>query len=318
MLTAGLLMPRCGEFVADDEDAKVATLSTESIASPSQSPAGAAVSCASCGAPLAPDQRYCLECGERLVPMSSVLQGPAPSSATPHSAAASSSGGAPVPPASVPPAGPPQRGNTLNVIAGVGVLLLAMGVGVLIGRSGSAKQAPAPAPVIIASPTSTAGTGTTTPSEASFTGDWPSGTSGYTVQLQTLPQSGTTVSAVESAKSAASGKGAKAVGALKSEEFSSLTAGSYVIYAGVDHKKSEAEKALAGLKKSFPDAKVIKVSNGGSSSTPESSEPPTTSPGGVGESESKPAPPTVLNKLKGAHGKSYEEKSKDLPDVVED
>jgi hypothetical protein len=190
-----------------------------------------------------------------------------------------------------------------------------MGVGVLIGRSSSPKQSAAPAQVIsVASPAATGAA--STPSEATFTGDWPSGTSGYTVQLQTLPQTGTSVSAVESAKSAASAKGAKAVGALKSEEFSSLSAGSYVIYAGVDHKRSEAEKALAGLKKSFPGAKVIKVANGSSSSAKES-EPPTSSPGGVGESENKPAPPSVLNKLKGVKGKSYEEKSKDLPDVVE-
>jgi len=194
------------------------------------------------------------------------------------------------------------------------VLLLAMGVGVLIGRSGASKQGALPAQVIsVASPTATGAT--TTPSgEASFTGDWPSGTSGYTVQLQTLPQSGTAVSAVESAKSAASAKGAKTVGALKSEEFSSLSAGSYVIYSGVYNKKPEAEKALAGLKKSFPGAKVIKVSDGGSGSA---TEPPTTSKGGVGESESKPAPPSVLNKLKGTKGKSYEEQSKSLPNVVE-
>jgi hypothetical protein len=251
--------------------------------------------------------------------MSSVLQAGAPPREPQPTGAASSPYGAPHTPASAAPsATPPQRSSTLTVIAGVGVLLLAMGVGVLIGRSGSSKQSPAPAQVIsVSAPTSTGAAGSA-PSEASFTGDWPSGTSGYTVQLQTLTQSGTTVSAVESAKSAASAKGAKAVGALKSEEFSSLTAGSYVIYAGVDHKKSEAEKALAGLKKSFPGAKVIEVSNGGSSSASESSEPPTTSPGGVGESESKPAPPSVLNKLKGAKGKSYEEKSKDLPDVVED
>ncbi len=69
-----------------------------------------------------------------------------------------------------------------------------------------------------------ASTPTTAPSSAaaaaSFTGDWPSGTSGYTVQLQTLPQSRTQVSAVEAAKAAATAKGAKSVGALKSEEFS--------------------------------------------------------------------------------------------------
>jgi hypothetical protein len=246
--------------------------------------------------------------------MSSVLQG------EPRQRDESRAAAAALPPAPPAGAGAPSalgapRNNTLTVIAGVGVLLLAMGVGVLIGRAGASKQSPAPAQVItVASPTTT---GTTTGSgEASFAGDWPSGTSGYTVQLQTLPQSGTAVSAVEAAKSAASAKGAKAVGALKSEEFSSLTAGSYVIYSGVDHKKSEAEKSLSALKKSFPGAKVIKVSNAESSSS--TSEPPSTSPGGVGESENKPAPPSVLDKLKGAKGKSYEEKSKELPDVVED
>jgi hypothetical protein len=202
------------------------------------------------------------------------------------------------------------------VIAGVGVLLLAMGVGVLIGRSGAPKQASAPPQVItVASATPATGAATTAPTEASFTGDWPPGKSGYTVQLQTLPQSGTAVSAVESAKSAASAKGAKAVGALKSEEFSSLSSGSYVIYSGIFNKKPEAERALASLKKSFPGAKVIKVANSGASST---AEPPTSSPGGVGESENHPAPSTVLKSLKGTKGKSYEEKSKNLPDVVED
>jgi hypothetical protein len=209
----------------------------------------------------------------------------------------------------------PSRNNTLSVIAGVGVLLLAMGVGVLIGRSGAGKQSPAPAQVVsIAS--APADTATTPAAEASFTSDWPTGTNGYTVQLQTLSQAGTTVSAVEAAKTAATAKGAKGVGALESEEFSSLSAGSYVLYAGVDHKKSEAEKALASLKKSFPGAKVVKVANGGSSSAREGASSAGASKGGVGNSESKPAPPSVLESLKNTKGKSYEEKSKNLPDVV--
>jgi hypothetical protein len=252
----------------------------------------------------------------RCVPMSSVLQGEPPSG---HETPAAPSAPAPAPLAPTAPAGAgaPQRNGTLTVIAGVGVLLLAMGVGVLIGRSGSSKQPAAPTQVITLATPASAGASAASAGEASFTSSWPSATSGYTVQLQTLPQPGTAVSAVEAAKSAASAKGAKAVGALKSEEFSSLSAGSYVIYAGVDHKKSEAEKALAGLKKGFPGAKVIRVSNGGSSSSAGGSEPSTTSPGGVGESESKPAPPSVLNKLKGTKGKSYDETSTNLPDVVE-
>ena len=205
------------------------------------------------------------------------------------------------------------RNNTLTVIAGVGVLLLAMGVGVLIGRSSTGKQGAAPAQTIsIAGNPTAAGSGAA--GEAAFTGDWPSGTKGFTVQLQTLPQSGTTASAVEAAKSAASAKGAKAVGALKSDEFSSLSAGSYILYAGVYHKRAEAERALAGLKKSFPSASVVEVSNGSSSSS-EGAKPAS---GGSGSNIEHPAPPSVLPGPKsGGSGKSYEERSKNLPNVVE-
>jgi hypothetical protein len=296
-------------------------VSTESIASP-PSTVGAAERCARCGAALAGDQRYCLECGERRTPMSSVLAG-GPAGGPPSGAAS------PPTPASAPPSVPngpaladgAGRGNAVTVIAGVGVLLLAMGVGVLIGRSSASKPSAAPAQVIsIASgpatgtPTSSSGAS----SASTFTDDWPAGTSGYTVQLQTLPQASTQASAVEAAKSAASAKGAKGVGALKSEDFSSLTAGNYVIYSGVDHKKAEAEKALTHLKKSFPGASVIKVANGGAGSSAGSGAAGSSSGGsGVGSSESHPAPPSVVESLKTTKGKSYEEKSKNLPDVIE-
>jgi hypothetical protein len=217
-----------------------------------------------------------------------------------------------------PAAGAEQRANTTAVIAGVGVLLLAMGVGILIGRSGDAKQVaaePAQQVVTVAGPAS-AGTDTTATGEATFSDDWPTGTSGYTVQLQTLPQTGTTVSAVEAAKTAATGKGAKAVGALKSEDFTSLTAGDYVIYSGVYHEKGEAEKQLGGLRHGFPGARVIAVSNGSSSASSPSGSQTGGASGGVGSSESKPAPASVLEGLNKAKGKSYEEKSKNLPDVV--
>jgi len=247
--------------------------------------------------------------------MSSVLQGEQPLGAD---AGAAKPPVPPTPPlATTPPGGgPPPRNTALTVIAGVGVLLLAMGVGVLIGRSGSSKQATVPAQVItVAGPVSPGAT-TSPASEATFTSSWPSATSGYTVQLQTLAQPGTTVSTVEAAKAAASAKGAKAVGALSSEEFSSLTAGSYVIYSGVYHTQVEAQKALAGVKKSFPSAKAIRVANTGSGSSGGGSGSSSPS-GGGGSSESHPAPATVLKSLKGAKGKSYEEKSKSLPDVVE-
>lgn len=87
--------------------------------------------CASCGAPLAVDQRYCLRCGQRrgdprlpfmdaVVLMDAVQrtqQGPPP-----------------------PPPAKKRRGGispNAALITGIGVLLLALGLGVLIGRSGS-------------------------------------------------------------------------------------------------------------------------------------------------------------------------------------
>jgi hypothetical protein len=272
-----------------------------------------AASCPACAAAVATDQRYCLHCGARLTPMSSVLrEGPR----------GGEQGGVPptgrgMAPASPPPAlasgvpGSPAaldtRSPTLNTIAGVGVLLLAMGVGVLIGRSSGSTKAGAATPQVIS--VASAPTSTNPAAEPTFNDDWPSEKTGFTVQLEALSQSGTKVSAVESAKSAATAKGAKDVGALKSEDFSSLTAGSYVIYSGVYTEKTEAEKALPGLKKDFSGAKVIEVSNGAAPGEPPESNK-------VGESLKHPAPPSVLEKVNKAKGKSYVQKSKELPNVI--
>jgi len=111
--------------------------------------------CAHCGAPLARDQRYCLECGTPRTYLSGMLlerlQAPSAQPAQPAQ---------PVQPSPAPW----QRGNVLTLIAGIGVLLLAMGVGVLIGRSGSSGAAGAAAPqVIVATPTTGAAGAASTP-----------------------------------------------------------------------------------------------------------------------------------------------------------
>jgi len=92
-------------------------------------------SCAQCSTPLAADQRYCLQCGAPRAHVSGPIAG-------------AHAGGPEVRPG--PPLTPSHasgRGNTLTLLAGIGVLLLAMGVGVLIGRAGagagSAKAPPA-------------------------------------------------------------------------------------------------------------------------------------------------------------------------------
>jgi hypothetical protein len=289
-------------------------VSTESIAS-TPPIAATSTSCASCGSPLAEDQRYCLHCGERTAPPSSVLLGGPPSQV-----ATAGSSAALVPPGFAPPGVPGaqdagERGNAVTIIAGVGVLLLAMGVGVLIGRSSAAKPSAPVSPVINVA-TAPASSGSPSIAEAAFTSDWPAGKSGYTVQLQTLPSSGTQLSAVEAAKSAATAKGAKSVGALKSEEFTSLPAGSFIVYSGVYPKQAEASKALKGLKKEFPSASVIHVSTGAAKSSSGSTATTPAAKSGAGSSESHPAPPSVAEELHKTKGKSYEEKSKNLPDVV--
>jgi hypothetical protein len=122
--------------------------------------------CPHCGAALARDQRYCLECGTPRTYLSGMLleRLQAPSKQT----------------LSLPQAQPPQsaawqRGNVLTLIAGIGVLLLAMGVGVLIGRSGGSSSAGSAAPQVINVPTPTPGaagaasTPTTTPEAGSTT-----------------------------------------------------------------------------------------------------------------------------------------------------
>jgi hypothetical protein len=304
-------MRRRPHAVGGTHDQKVIRLSTESIVNPSHS-FGVTEPCRNCGAPMAADQRYCLECGERRIEMSSVLAG-GPAGGTPSADAPDSRATAPPP----PPAGGRglslQRNNLLTVIAGVGVLMLAMGVGVLIGRAGGSKPVQGAAQVItVPSP----GAGTATPATAeSFTGDWPRGTSGYTVQLQVLPQAGTLLSAVQAAKAAASAKGAKGAGALKSEEFASLPSGNYVIFSGIYHKTAEAEKALKGLRKSFPGASVISVSSHGASSAAGSGSTPAGSSSGSGNNLNNPAPPTVLEG-KPKKGQGYEQKSKNLPNVI--
>jgi hypothetical protein len=98
--------------------------------------------CPSCGALLAADQRYCLECGQRrgdprlpfmdaVVLMDAVKR---PRQAAP------------------PPPKKKRSGISPNaaLIAGVGTLLLALGIGVLIGRSGNHEVAQTtPAPQVI-------------------------------------------------------------------------------------------------------------------------------------------------------------------------
>jgi hypothetical protein len=111
--------------------------------------------CASCGAVLTPDQRYCVECGQRRGPTRPPFAG-APGQ----------------PPQPNAPAAPGRRGPRFSantaLIAGIGTLMLAMATGVLIGRTSAPSSKNAPIQYVAAptttTPSGTTGTGATTPS----------------------------------------------------------------------------------------------------------------------------------------------------------
>lgn len=95
--------------------------------------------CRSCRAPLAEDQRYCLNCGERQgEPRIDFRQYETP---TPQ-------------PQEAPPSPPseekPSRDYTpLAAVGGIAVLGVMLLIGVLIGKGDSGGLAPAPAPVVV-------------------------------------------------------------------------------------------------------------------------------------------------------------------------
>jgi hypothetical protein len=102
-------------------------------------------SCPNCGAQMAADQRYCLNCGHRrgdprLPFMDAVV--------FMESMGAPAAGGAAPPPPPTAQGSPSPRWNAnAALIAGVATLVLAIGVGFLIGRSGHETSTQAAAPI---------------------------------------------------------------------------------------------------------------------------------------------------------------------------
>jgi hypothetical protein len=119
----------------------------------------AVVTCASCGAALAEDQRYCLHCGHAQGdPRVAYRRLIAPAVTAPQPAQ-------PVAPAPAAPAAPPARDWTpLVALGALSALALVLVVGVLIGKSGASTPADAGAPPVItvsgAAPAATAPTTT--------------------------------------------------------------------------------------------------------------------------------------------------------------
>ena len=265
--------------------------------------------CSQCGSPMAADQRYCLNCGAR--------RGGPRLQYEQHLLSAASGQQAN---GSAPAAGQQRRGpgewSPMWAAAGLAALGAFLVIGVLLGK-GSNK-----APVVKVgggvSPTATAaaptGTGTTA-SNVTFKSDWPSGKTGYTVEIGTLPKTGTTADQVAAAKSAATSKGASQVGALDSDQYSSLPPGNYVIYSGVYDKKAQASSALKGLTGKFPSAKVVQISN--SSGAGGASLANGTTPHIAKDASAAQVSQSTLQSLSSKSGKAYQQASKAIPNVVQ-
>jgi hypothetical protein len=99
-------------------------------ATPSQAPTSQLLSgavgdrCANCGAPLASDQRYCVQCGER---RGKSRFSPGSLTAPPAQTTTTTASRAPDP-------SPRRAPSGATVVAGIATLVLALGVGVEIGR----------------------------------------------------------------------------------------------------------------------------------------------------------------------------------------
>ncbi len=88
---------------------------------------------------------------------------------------------------------------------------------------------------------------------------WPSGTSGYTVVLESIPTGRPRAVAEQRAKQARSG-GLPKVGVLTSANFSSLHPGYYVVFSGIYSSAATASAALGfAHSHGFPDAYQARV-----------------------------------------------------------
>jgi sporulation related protein len=108
----------------------------------------------------------------------------------------------------------------------------------------SPEPTTSPAPTATASP----GTGSTFPGWSGADGD-------YTIIIE----SSKTQAGAEKVAQKAQGAGESDIGILKSDDYSSLNGGYYVVFTGTYSRQSEAENALDGVRANFKDAYVRQI-----------------------------------------------------------
>ncbi len=158
-----------------------------------------------------------------------------------------------------------------------------------------------------------AGTSANTSASGSASESWPSGKNAWTVELGALGKDGTSSAQVAAAKQDAVTKGAKGAGIIDSDNHGSLPGGSWIVYSGVYGSKAAATKALGKLKKHFPKAVVIHVTDakGGGATSASSGG----SDAGGGKVASGAAAKKALQDLNQS-GDAYEKQLKKKPKTI--
>ena len=235
--------------------------------------------CPRCTAQYEPLQEYCLECGQRLVPLPSdsytrtvvwsrespvwlwialvalllvalaagaIVALAATDDDEPTSAAGSSEDTVPVlPPTTGPITVQPPTGESTITIPPFPTT-----------STGFTTTFPTTQPT-----TFTTSTSTTTTGGSGTIMSWPSGTDGFTVVLKSTPV-GEGRGPAESAAQQALNAGLPEVGILSSSNYSTLNPGYYVTFTGVYDTQNEAENALPRARSSgFPTAYVREVAD---------------------------------------------------------
>ena len=230
--------------------------------------------CPRCGSPHDPLQEYCLECGQRLVPLPGTMtretlwtrESPiwlwlallallavalaagaiVALAATDDEGEGAASVRTTEPTTTIPVLPPTTTGVTIDTLTSPTITI----------------GPPTTTGATTTFPTTT--TGTTTTGTTTGTGgiiQWPSGEDGYTVVLRSTPTSQGRGPA-ESAAQQARNNGLPEVGILESSDFSSLNPGYYVTFTGVYDTENEAENALPRARTAgFPTAYVREVSD---------------------------------------------------------
>lgn len=265
--------------------------------------------CRACGAELAPDQRYCLNCGSRRadprVDYQHLLAGnsngaaPGGAPATAAGAAGGAAAGAAAGNPTAASSGETRAVSPLGAAVAVGLLLIAVLLGAVIGKGNGAGDQ---APVLVGAAQQAGGTSVS----AELTDEW-GGEDGWTIQISATPKDGADTAQLTQVKTDAQAKGASETGIIDSDMYASLEPGQWVVFAGRYSSKAEATKALDSLKGDFPDAKVIEVSADAGAGAD--------SGGGSGSSDSKATNP-ALGGLENTSPEDYSKKSKKLPDTV--